>query len=282
MIRNVVLAAAGCLLLAGCASLTSGHGSGSGAPVAATSGPASSPAPAASTPATEPATSSSPASSSPTSGGSCPGAFCDDFSSPRSGWEVGNERFFYTQYSSYQGGTLRMGERHDSILTDPAPYDITRAAADRSVRIDVQAVLGPKSPADAVYGVTCWNHRSRAGDTAAFLFEFTKSGADIVLWDDRTGDTHVLRHKSWRNVLLAPPARNAVRVLCENRTSGGTATAELGMSVNGHVLIKLYPKNGKNAAWSTGKQVGLLVGLTHADVFYDNFVITGECQGTRC
>jgi len=190
---------------------------------------------------------------------------------------VGNEKHFYSQYDRYQGGTFRMGERHDAILTVPAPY-----ATDDSVQIDVDAILGQKSASDAIYGVSCWNHEAHNHSTSAFLFYFTRTGAQIVLWDDTKGASHVLRKTTWSGVLSPAPARNHVRVLCLQRTHHGAPVAELGMSVNGHVLTKIYRKGGSSASWTTGDRVGLLVGLTGSDVFYDNFVITGDCKGSSC
>lgn len=175
-----------------------------------------------------------------------------------------------------------MGERHDAILTVPAPYDITKAAHDYSVQVDVEAILGQKSASDAIYGVSCWNHEAHNQSTSAFLFYFTRSGAQIVLWDDRTGAAHVLHKTSWSGVLEPPPARNRVRVLCLQRDHHGATLAELGMSVNGHVMTEVYRKGGSSQPWSVGDRVGLLVGLTGSDVFYDNVVITGDCKGSAC
>ena len=93
---------------------------------------------------------------------------------------------------------------------------------------------------------------------------------------------HVLRKLSWSGVLQSAPARNHIRALCLQRAHNGTVVAELGMDVNGHILSKTYRKGGSSHPWSTGNRVGLIVGLTGADVFYDNFVITGDCKGSRC
>jgi hypothetical protein len=283
-IRPALAAVGTCLLaISGCASVTAGSGSGSGAPITSAP-PSTSSAPSTSSP--PPSTSSaapSPSSSSSSApSGGCGGAFCDDFSSASTGWDVGNEKHFYSEYSKYQGGTFRMGERHNAILTVPAPYDITKAAHDFSVQLDADAILGSTSPKDAVYGLSCWNHEAHNKSTAAFLFYFTRSGAQIVLWDNRDGSVHVLRRLSWSGVLRPAPARNHIRALCLQRTHNGTAVAELGMDVNGHVLTKIYRKGGSSQPWATGDRVGLIVGLTGADVFYDNFEITGECKGSYC
>ena len=48
------------------------------------------------------------------------------------------------------------------------------------------------------------------------------------------------------------------------------------------MLTDFYGKSTKNHAWATGDRVALLVGLTGADVFYDNFKITGDCKGPQC
>jgi hypothetical protein len=164
----------------------------------------------------------------------------------------------------------------------PAPYDITQAARDYSVEVDVDAIVGHHSPRDAIYGVSCWNHEARNSSTSAFVFYFTRTGAQIGLWDDATGTSHVLRKTTWSGVVDSAPARNHVRVICLQRTQHGAPVAELGMSVNGHVLTKIYRRGGSSHPWRVGDRVGLLVGLTGADVFYDNFVVAGDCKGSSC
>ena len=276
-VRPALVAVTTCLLVtSGCASLTAGSGSGSGA--APSTSPHSSPGPSTSPPTTtSPPTSTTPPSTPTTSPGAsgCAAAFCDDFSSTKSGWDVGNEKHFYSQYDSYLGGTFRMGERHDAILTVPAPYDITKASSDYSVQVDAETILGPKSPKDAIYGLSCWNHEAHNKSTSAFVLSFTRKGAQIVLWDNTDGTTHTLKKMSWSGVVRPAPYRNQVRALCVQRKRHGRTYAELGMSVNGRILAKLYPQGGKSEPWTTGNRVGLIVGLTGADVFYDNFSITG-------
>lgn len=270
-----------CLLISsGCASTITGSGTGS---AAIATRPATTPAttPSATPPittTTEPPT--APGSSS--APGGCSAAYCDDFSSSSSGWDTGNEKHFFSQYSHYQGGTLRMGERHDAVLTVPAPYDITKAAADYSVQIDVDVIPAAHTAGHSIYGVSCWNHEAHNGETSAFLFYVTRSGAQIVLWDDTDGTEYVLKHRSWSNVLRPRPYRNKMRVLCLDRAGRSGPIAELGMSVNGAVLTAFYDKRAKHHAWRTGNRVGLIVGLSRSDVFYDNFTITGECKGSSC
>jgi hypothetical protein len=247
----------------------------SGAPVAHSVPPSTSPP---STPTTAPATQPP---STPSSGG-CAAAFCDDFSSSSSGWDTGNEPHFFSKYSSYLGGTLRMGERHDAVLTVPAPYVITKAAADSSVQIDVDVILASDTARHSLYGVSCWNHAAHNGETSAFLFYVSHGGAQIVLWDNADGSEHVLKHKSWSNVLRPGPYRNVMRVLCLQRHNRGGTVAELGMSLNGKVLTAFYAKSTKHHDWRVSDRVGLIVGLNKSDVFYDNFAITGECKGSRC
>jgi hypothetical protein len=274
---TLALLTAGLLVLSGCATSVSGSGSGSGVAASSPAGfPSSSPSePPASSP-------SEPASSSTPSNAGCSADFCDDFSSKSSGWATGNERHFFSRYASYQGGTFEMGERHDSILTVPAPYDITKAAHDYSVQVDFQMYVGSGSAADAIYGLSCWNHKTDSGDSAAFLFYITETGVQIALWDNVDGSEHILKKKSWSNVLLPAPKANSVRVLCLQRSNRGGPLAELGISVNGNQLIDFYPKTTKNYDWGTGNRVALLVGLTGSNVFYDNFQITGDCKGSYC
>jgi hypothetical protein len=278
----LAILAAGILVLTGCASAITGEGSGSGQAVPTTPPPSSETTtapPSSSATTTAPST---PAGSSSVSTGGCAGDYCDDFSSASTGWDVGNEKYFFSRYDPYLGGTMRLGERHDSVLTEPAPYDITKAAADYSVQVDVEAILGPKTASNAIYGISCWNHKSKRGDTAAFVFYFTKRREQIVLWDDTDGTEHVLKSKAWHDVVRSAPQRNDVRVLCLQRNNANGSVAELGISVNGHVLTDLYAKSIKNHPWAVGDRVALLVGLTGSDVFYDNFVITGECKGSTC
>ena len=279
--RFAVALLAACLLaVSGCASTTAGTGSGSGtlAPNSPSQAPSTSPSePPSSGPSEPPSTSPSTPSNS-----GCSGDFCDDFGSKSSGWDTGNEHFFYSQYSPYLGGTLQMGERHNSILTVPAPYDITKAAHDYSVQIDTQMYVADGSAADSIYGVSCWNHKTNSGGSAAFLFYVSKSGVQIALWDNVDGTEHILKKKSWTNVLLPTPKPNSIRVLCLQRDRRGGTVAELGISVNGNVLTDVYAKSTKNYAWATGDRVALLVGLTGSKVFYDNFEITGDCKGTNC
>ena len=212
-VRPALVAVTTCLLVtSGCASLTAGSGSGSGArrraprrtrsPRPSTSPPSTTSRAAVHRHRTVDADASSGASG-------CAAAYCDDFSSTKSGWDVGNEKHFYSQYDSYLGGTFRMGERHDAILTVPAPYDITKASSDYSVQVDAEAILGPKSPKDAIYGLSCWNHEAHNKSTSAFVFSFTRSGAQIVLWDNTDGSTHTLKKMSWSGVVR--PRRTATR-----------------------------------------------------------------------
>jgi hypothetical protein len=276
----VALLPACLLVMTGCATTTAGTGSGSGAvaPSSPSAAPSTSPSEPASTTPSEPP-SSSP--STPSNRG-CSGNFCDDFSSKSSGWDTGNRHFFYSKYSPYMGGTLQMGERHDSVLTVPAPYVITKAAHDYSVQIDTQMYVADGSARNSIYGVSCWNHSTKSGGSAAFLFYVTRSGVQIALWDNIDGTEHILKKKSWRKVLLPTPKPNTIRVLCLQRHDRGGAVAELGISVNGNVLTDIYAKSAKNYAWAPGNRVALLVGLTGSNVFYDNFEITGECKGSDC
>jgi hypothetical protein len=282
-LRPLLALLAGCLLMiTGCASTTAGVGGGSG--VAPTTAPPSSSETTTTPPSSSDTTTapSTPVGTSPVAGG-CAGDYCDDFSSASTGWDVGNEKFFFSRYSPYLGGTLQMGERHDSVLTVPAPYDLTKAAADYSVRVDAELIVGSQSPANAIYGLSCWNHKSNKGDTAAFVFYVTKRSAQIVLWDNVDGTEHVLKRKALHNVLQPAPYRNKLRVVCLQRhLPSGTAVAELGMLVNGKVLTDNYSKSTKNHAWDVGDRASLIVGLTNSNAFYDNVVITGECKGSSC
>jgi hypothetical protein len=272
----LAMVTAGLLVLAGCATSVNGTGSGSGVP--APSSPAEPPPSASSSSPSEPPSSST---STPSNAG-CSADFCDDFSSKSSGWDTGNRRHFFSRYAPYMGGTFQMGERHDSILTVPAPYDITKAAHDYSVQLDFQMYVADDSAADSIYGVSCWNHKTSSGDSAAFLFYITKTGVQIALWDNVDGTEHILKKKSWSDVLLPSPQANTVRVLCLQRTNHGGPVAALGISVNGNELTDLYAKSTKNYDWATGNGVALLVGLTGSNVFYDNFQITGDCKGSDC
>ncbi|HEY2299315.1 MAG TPA: hypothetical protein VGH43_16390 [Jatrophihabitans sp.] len=276
---TLTLLTAGLLVLAGCATSVSGSGSGSG--VAAPSGPTGFPSSSASEPPSS-SPSEPPSSGTSSSNTGCSADYCDDFSSNSSGWATGNERHFFSRYASYQGGTFQMGERHNSILTVPSPYDITKAAHDYSVQVDFQMYLGSGSADDAIYGLSCWNHKTGSGDSAAFLFYITKTGVQIALWDNVDGSEHILKKKSWSDVLLPAPQANTVRVLCLQRSNHGGPLAVLGISVNGNQLIETYAKTTKNYDWGTGDRVALLVGLTGSNVFYDNFQITGDCKGSYC
>lgn len=271
------------LILSGCASTITGSGNGRGAPYATPVAPSTQPpltAPATTSPTTKPTP--PPTSAAPSGGCSGSDAYCEDFSSGAAGWDTGTQPHFFSAYSKYQGGTFEMGERHNAVLTVPAPYDITKAAADDSVRVDLDMILAPTTPRRAIYGASCWNHETHGGETSAFVFYATKGGAQIVLWDDKDGTAHVLKNKAWTNVLRPAPYRNKMRVLCEQRRLNGHPVAELGMSVNGSLLTEIYSQSRKHHAWRTGDRVGLIVGLNKSDVYYDNFAVNSECKGSHC
>jgi hypothetical protein len=87
----------------------------------------------------------------------------DDFSNPRSGWDVGGREGGITL--GYEGGTYRIYlPEDDSSWESYADLEVSDIALD----VDVARFRGPK---DGKYGVTC-----RAGDVGAYVFWITGAG----------------------------------------------------------------------------------------------------------
>jgi hypothetical protein len=264
------------VLLAGCASVTSGEGTA--VPASTGSAPSSSARPSASSVSLSPpgASASVPSSSSATN--DCGGAdYCDDFSDASSGWPVENEANYYANYDNYLGGTYRMGERTTNGKTQLAPVDITTLSNDYSVQIDVDAVLGNKAPANSYLGLVCWDHDASGGTEAGFLFFVTADEVDVTLLPDSGGKPQTLNENQGGNFVKPYPAKNHLTATCLQKESGGGTSADLTLAVNGAtVLHEQYAKSVKNFSWSPGSHVGLLVAGKKSDVFYDNFTITGR------
>lgn len=281
MLRSIGrLAALGtALLLAGCASVTSGSGNLPSSP--ATSGffaPLSSLAP--SSPATSaPLTSTAaPTRPSPSGAGGClPGSdYCDDFSDATSGWPVMNSAHYYANYDAHGGGTYRMGERTVNAKPQVAPFDITTISKNYGVQVDVDAVLGNKAPSTSYIGLVCWDQVLGATESA-FLFFVTADSVDVTLLPDDGGQPRTIDRNQGGNFVQPYPAANHLTATCVQKHSGGGTVADLTLVVNGaSVLHEQYAKSVKNYPWISGPHVGLLVGGKRSDVFYDNFAVTGR------
>jgi hypothetical protein len=277
MTLRCTLLAGAAVLLAGCASATSGSGT---VPSSASLPPTSSGTSTSTAPSATPPLSGFPSgstSSGPTS--DCvPGAdYCDGFSSASSGWPVDNESHFYANYSKYRGGTYRMGERTARAKTQLAPFDTTTVSRNYGVQIDVDAVLGKSAPTSAYIGIVCWDHATSADAEAGFLFFVTTDSVDVTLLADSGGEPHTLDDNGGTNFLRPFPATNHLTATCRQQRSSGGTQAEFALSVNGSVVLqKVYAKSVKNYAWTPGSKAGLLVAGKGSDVYYDNFAVTGQ------
>jgi hypothetical protein len=211
--------------------------------------------------------------------------YCDTFSDPNSGWPRANPSHFYADYDPYLGGSYRMGERTDAAISEDAPYDITDAANDYSVRVDVDATPGDGFGGNNQLGITCWEHEIEEGGdgtTSAFLLQLSGTAAMIGLWDGADGSYQLLKSVPARTV-LDTSATNHLTAQCIQGTASGSTHAQLSLAVNGAEVISIsYAKSIANYDWSVGARVGLLAVGEGSDVFYDNFAITGACAGDFC
>jgi hypothetical protein len=263
------------VLLAGCS------GSGTGADKTS---PAHSTAPPSSVVST-PQSSTPEETSSSAAGDGCvtDADYCDTFDDPSSGWPETNPAHYYAHYDTYLGGTYRMGERTDAAISQDAPYDVTDAANDYSVQVDVDATPGDGFGGNNRIGIVCWEHKIEGGDgtTSAFLLQLTETEAIIGLWDGADGSYHELKSVPAR--ALDTSETNHLTAQCLQGTKDGQAQAQLSLTANGTEVASLaYAKSLANYDWSVGESVGLLVIGAGSDVFYDNFAVTGKCAGDFC
>ena len=148
------------------------------------------------------------------------------------------------------------------------------------MQVDVDAVLGQKSASDADLRRLVLEPRgAQPLDVRVLVLLHPHRRADRAVGQQGRLDARAAQDDVVAECCRPAPSPNHVRVLCLQRSHNGAPVAELGMSVNGHVLTKIYRMGGSSHPWTTGDRVALLVGLTGADVFYDNFVITGDCKG---
>jgi hypothetical protein len=257
------------LVLAGCASVTSGTGT------IRTSGASSRPPVSASTPVGP--TSLPPTSSASVAPRCAPADYCDDFADASSGWPVENETNYFANYDPYLGGTYRMGERTTNGKTQLAPLDITTISSDYSVQVDVDAVLGKSAPTSSYMGIVCWDHHAADGSEAGFLFFVSANSVDVTLLPDSGSGPQTLNENQGGSFVKPYPAKNHLTATCLQRTAAGGVEADLTLAIDGAtVLHEQYAKSVKNYTWSPGPKVGLLVGGEKSDVFYDNFAVTGQ------
>lgn len=208
----------------------------------------------------------------------CPSAagYCDTFDGVGPGWAVENEPHFFAGYSTYLGGTYRVGERVGAIVSEPAPADVAAISTGYGIRLDVDAVPDATMPAGASFGLSCWEHPARdARNVAAFVFLVSATTTRIGRWSDIDGAYH--------DIVTAPTPggptiggrANHVTATCVRSRSGAAAVARLAISVNGvRAAATTYAGHGGADGWSVGRHVGLLAAGRGADVFYDNFALT--------
>jgi hypothetical protein len=258
-LRTSLLAGAA-VILAGCASGTSGTGS------AATSG---------STPRSS-ATESPPASASTGDTAPCAADYCDDFSDPSSKWPAENDPRYFARYDPFLGGTYRMGERTVNAKTALAPVDTTTISANYGVQIDVDAVLGKSAPAKSFIGIVCWDHATSSGSEAGFFFFVTADSVDVTLLPDTGSQPRVLDQNTGGSFVRPYPEKNHLTATCVQAKTATGSEADLTLSVNGaSVLHEQYANSLDNYPWTPGPHAGLLVAGLKSDVFYDNFAVTG-------
>ncbi len=225
---------------------------------------------------------STPASSgSSAGGGSCvSGAgYCDTFGDASTGWAVENKPHFFAGYDKYLGGTYRVGERTAATVSEPAPTDITKLAADYSVQVDVDAVLANTMPATSSFGISCWEHASSDGSsTAGFVFLVSATNTSIGLWSDTDGAYHeIVSQPTPPGALKTDGTPNHLTATCVQDRSSGSVQAQLGISVNGaSAVTTTYAKSVKTHTWAVGTHAGLLASGLGSDIFYDNFALTAK------
>ena len=274
MIKNRVLVAGATLaLVVGCSSTISGHPS-----IRTPRSPVTSSSHAITTPDFP----SSSASTGAATGCVATADYCDTFDNSSSGWPDEDPSHYFAKYDSYNGGTYQMGERTNAAISEDAPYDITQAATDYSVQVDVDAALGQSFTPTNEIGIVCWEHRIGGGTTSAFLLELSESKATIGLWDGTDGSYHEITSAAATGA-LSPTGWTHLTALCLTGTSGGSVQAQLSLSVNGSTLVSAnYAKSASTYDWDVGDRVGLLAIGEGSDVFYDNFAITGKCAAISC
>jgi hypothetical protein len=226
-----------------------------------------------------------PSGSAGQPGGCVPGAdYCDTFVDPHSGWPQESPSHFYARYDSYNGGSYAMGERTNAAISEDAPYDITRAAADYSVQLDVDAAPGQGFGAADELGFACWEHAIPGGDgiTSAFLLELSESQATVGLWDGTDGSYHEITSAAAPGA-LSPTGWTHLTARCLLGSAGGSTQARLSLAVNGsEVVSTVYDKSVNTYDWDVGNRVGLLAVGPSSNVYYDNFAITGKCTSAVC
>jgi hypothetical protein len=230
----------------------------------------------------------SPSSSPPGPPGrtGCPGAAasCDTFAGAGTGWGATNQTDYYYGYSSFSGGTYRVGTRTTSTVDSDAPQRLRVISPDYGVRVDVDALLNPRAPAGSGVGITCWSHDTADGSISAFVFFVYADHVKIALWAAPDGHpVDVAARKA--HLLIGGTTFNHLTASCVRGTSAdGKPEATLTLSVNGSMAVAAtYGTGPKDAPWSVsdGKgesQAGVLAVGKDADAFFDNFALTPTCQ----
>lgn len=216
-------------------------------------------------------------------------SYCETFTHGAKGWPTTNDRDYYEGWSTYLNGTYRMVQRKEGAASALAPVGTADISQDYSVQVDVDAVLGARTPPAGQFGIVCWQHpTSDGGSDSAFLLFVGQKSAGSVLWDDQDGSGHVVASQAVGNGVVKVKGVNHLTAQCIQGVDqqSQSAAAQLSLTVNGQKVVSTtYDKSVANYSWnvtSTGNGeksgLGVLASGAGEDVFYKNFAITDRCQ----
>ncbi len=229
--------------------------------------------------ASDKAASSTP---SPAADSGCPeDAKCFDFSESGSGWAEADEAGYFAKQDAYLDGTFRMTAREAGTWNAAAPVKVTDLANDYGVTIETDAVMGQNFPASAAWGASCWTGADDAAGLTGFGVYVQPKSATVGVWSDG-GEFKPLKSGDVAKV-VKPAEKNHLVLSCRQGTSKGAVEAVIDVELNGSPVVSTsYGKGVQNASWEVGDGVGLLVAGKGGDVFYDDVVVTGKCDGDFC
>jgi hypothetical protein len=208
-------------------------------------------------------------------------AKCFDFARSGSGWTESDEAGYYAKQDDYLDGSFRMTAREAGTWHAAAPVKVTDLANDYGVRIEADAVMGQDFPGTAAWGASCWTGATDSAGPTGFGVYVQPGAVTVGVWSDG-GEFKPLKSRDVSKI-VKPAEKNHLALSCRQDTSNGPVEAAIGVELNGSsVLSTSYAKSVQNVSWEVGDGVGLLVAGKGGDVFYDDVVVTGKCDGDFC
>jgi hypothetical protein len=198
-------------------------------------------------------------------GSGCPSGsgYCATFDHDTSGWPTVTSD---TVSARYDAGTYLVTAYHLSTVTEPAPVDVRRFAADGSVRITASATPGHFLPPSSL-GLGCRLPAAPAHGGYAFLVDDLE--ATLSVWDATAGDFRQL---------VRNDAPGALKIHATNRLDAECRHADghwqFSLTVNGTVVLRATYGGDDPAGGAAGTGVGVAVHGSRAEVHFDDVGVT--------